>query len=270
MLAFLALVFLPLLAVAAPPDFWPLAVPTVSDAVLQQQASKIDAASKALRPELRAAGQFQKTFLKILSGATESAFMPELQRFIAVDGTDYAVSIPSPETDIVSSGTATSHALAEMSRTWLARCEMRQIDGVLRAYYRKHVAFPEQFGAIEPGLPEALRRDPWGAPWVYRTHAPANFTERFAKFGTQRYRLGPKGCPELSTLPEAVGSRNPSAPAWKVTARALGGKKALEFRTKTAVVTIEPGGKVDGFTLLAIASDWALMAGADQLFTLAF
>jgi len=273
LLAILLFAFFPLSGLAAPPDIWPLAVPTLSDVSLQQQCGIIDARLADFPPGLKPAARFQKTFLRILSGAPESLFMDELQRFIAADGTDPTGNIGEtgppntpPGAKPLSNGTAVAHALAEISRTWLARCEMRQIDGFLRGYYRKHVAFPEQFSVIEPDLPETLRHDPWGNPWNYSTHAPTGF----AKFTTQRYRLGPKRFPELSTLAEAAGSRNPPAPPWKIVVRKLGEGKALEFRTNAAVVTIQPGGKIDGFTLLAFGADWALMAGADQLFTVPF
>ena len=235
-------------AFAAPPDLWPLTVQALPSPVLSQQCAKIDASAGTLPPELAPAAHFQKAFLQAVSGAAESAWLPDFQRLV----------------------TTGSGALADVSRAWIARCEMRQIDGVLLKFYRKHVAFPVQFSEVEPDLSEALRRDPWGQPWIYNPHAPAALGERFAKFTTQRYRIAPTRFPELGTLATAIGNRNPPMPSWKITSRNLGGKKALEFRSGAKVSTIEPGGKVDAFTLLFIGDNWALMAGVDQLFTVTF
>ena len=146
---------------------------------------------------------------------------------------------------------------------------MRQIDAVLVRYYRKHVAFPEQFSGIEADLPESVRHDPWGQPWTYRPHAPA-LGERFAKFTTQRYRLGPARFPELAPFAQAIGDRNPPVPEWKVALRNIGDRKAVEFRSGSTVSTLEPGGRIGVFTLVAIGDHWALMAGVDQLFTISF
>ena len=46
---------------------------------------------------------------------------------------------------------------------------------------------------------------------------------------------------------------------------------ALEFQSGGRVVgLIQPGGRIDAYPLLYIGDRWALMAGPDQLFTVAF
>ena len=258
----LALLFTAAAALATPPDLWPLAVKALPLPALPGQCAQIDAATGALAPELKPAARFQKVFLQAVSGAPESAWLPGFERFVSSGSATPAVTPLAAEAVVTS-------ALAEVSRTWIARYEMRLIDGSLRKFYKKHVAFPAQFSEIAADLPEALRRDPWGQPWFYTPHAPA-MGERFAKFTTQRYKLAPTRFPELGTLATATGDRNASIPAWKITAHDLGGKKALEFRTDGKVATLEPGGKVNAFTLLYIGDRWALMAGVDQLFTLTY
>ena len=244
------------------PDLWPLPVKVLSAPALQQEGARIDAAAAMLAPELKPAVRFEKVFLQIVSGVPENTWLPDLQGFVAA-----AANMPTAPATM---SAAVPRGIAEVSRAWIARCQMRQIDGVLRQYYRKHVAFPEHLAAVELALPDSMRRDPWGQPWIYQSHAPAGLGERFARFTTQRYRLGPTRAPELGTLAEAIGDRNPPGVTWKITVRELGGRAALEFRAGGVVTAIEPGGRIGAFTLLFIGDRWALMAGVDQLFTVAF
>lgn len=262
-LTFLGLL-IPTAVIAAPPDIWPLKVTAPTAATLQKELSRIDNVASKLPLTLKPAVQWQKTFLQILSRAKESEWTGDLQRFIAADpGSGTPATIPDFDPII-------AHGIADLCRAWIARTEMEQIDGVLHKFYRKHVAFPDQLQAVDADLAEAIRKDPWGEPWIYRPHAPAELGAGFAKFTTQRYQLGPTRFPSLTPLKEAIGNRNPLQPKWKVAPHDLAGKKALEFRSDATVTTIEPDGKVDGMTLLFIGDTWALMAGVDQLFTVTF
>ena len=253
--ALLILLLTPIFAIAASPEFWPQPVKGSDAELMRQWTSKIDSAMAGLPGELKPAAQFQKTFLRILSGAKESTWRGDLNGYLKVD----AANAGNPAKFM-------SHAIAELSKTWITRLEMQEIDKQLRNYYRKQVQFPEKLAVIEPSIPEALRRDPWGEPWAYKPRAP----EGFSKLATQRYDLGPARMPKLATLAQAIGDRNTTLPQWKITPQELGGNKALEFRSGASVVTLQPGGKVDGFTLLYIDDGWALVAGSDQLLAVTF
>ena len=242
------------LAMAAAPDVWPLQVKASDPVAMRELTTKITAEINTLPPELKPAAKFQQLFLQIISGAKESAWSGDLKGLIAADATD-----PSPAKFV-------NHTVADLAKAWIARAQMRQIDVVLRNYYRHQVRFPAQFSEIEPDLFEPLRRDPWGEPWAYKTQAP----EGFAKLTSQRYQLGPARLPKLEPLKEALGDRTAPPPPWKITARDIGGNRALEFRSGSALSTLQPGGKIDGHTLLFIGDGWALIASHDQLFTMKF
>ena len=237
-------------AQAAPPDLWPVEVKAPQPAELQKQCAVLNAAS--LPAELKRAAQFQKTFLRILASGEskvqplDSPWVSELRAFIAADR----------EADPV------AHGIAEVSRAWLARAEMQQIDAVLRQYYRQNVRFPEQFSVIEASLPEAVRLDPWGQPWVYRTCAPKGLDRLI----DQRYLLGHACFPDLG-LPS---HRQSAIPQWNLALRNLGDKRTLEIRTGSTTATLQPGGKTGIYTLLYLGENWALLAGPDQLFAVTF
>ena len=160
----------------------------------------------------------------------------------------------------------TESHLAEVARAWIARTQMPQIDAALRQYYRKNIRFPDTFSAIEPSLPEPLRRDPWGQPWSYQPCAP----EGLSKLTAQRYRLGPAAFPSLSPLAQALGDRNPAAPAWKIALHGSREARVLEFQSATGTHLLQPGGKIGDATLLYIGENWALLAWPDQLFAVTF
>ena len=159
-----------------------------------------------------------------------------------------------------------AHGVAEVARAWIARTQMPQIDAALRQYYRKNIRFPDTFSAIEPSLPEPLRRDPWGQPWSYQPCAP----EGLSKLTAQRYRLGPAAFPSLSPLAQALGDRNPAAPAWKIALHGSREARVLEFQSATGTHLLQPGGKIGDATLLYIGENWALLAWPDQLFAVTF
>jgi len=255
-IALLALLLfaLPAHAVSPHPDLWPLTLKASQSAEPAKQRATLEAA--AVPDELKPAVRFQQTFLKILASSVSKAqplepdWVKELQAFIAADR----------------EGDPVVHGVAEVARAWIARVQMQTIDTELRQYYRKQVHFPATFSEIEPGLPDALRRDPWGQPWVYAPHAP----QGLGKLSAQRYRLGPARHPDLGPLGEATGDRNSPPPSWQLTALNLGGKRVLKIRTPTGTATLEPGGKTGAFTLLFTGDNWALMAGPDQLFAVTF
>ena len=198
----------------------------------------------ALQPAVR----FQNVFLKILAGWKSAEWHGEIEALAGL-----------PDNSPVVAG------VREVSLAWLARFQMGEIDLVLRAYYRSHVRFPSSLAEFENDLPQNLRKDPWGDPWLYKPRAP----QGFGRLTSQRYQLGPTRFPSLPPMPEAFNRRSPQAHPWTISLRDAAGKKALEVRSPgkdAAVSMIEPGGKIDGCTLLFIGDDWALMAGVDQLF----
>ena len=160
--------------------------------------------------------------------------------------------------------------LVEISRAWLARLEMADIDTALHNYYRRNVTFPATLAEVEADIPENLRKDPWGDPWIYKTAAP----QGFEGLEGQRYQLGPTRFPQLGTLSDAVLHRAVAAPAWTITPRDISGSNALEFRSERAgtpvITTVQEGGRVDDCILVFIGDKWALMAGVDQLFAVTF
>ena len=215
---------------------------------LSEQIEAIAKASKGLPDALGPAVQFQNVYLKIVAGWKPSEWRGEIETLCGLPGDSPVVA-----------------GVREVSRAWLARLHMAEIDLVLRAYYRSHVRFPDNLSEIENDLPKNLRNDPWGDPWLYKPHAPRGF----GRLAAQRYQLAPSRIPNLSTLPEAGTRPVPQPHSWTVTLHEEAEKKALEFRSqeKGAPISIlDCGGKIEGCTLLFIGDGWALMAGVDQLF----
>ena len=241
------------LRAAEPPVLWPrqVDVPPNKNA-LKACLDFLDSAAGTQPQELKPAVQFQKLFLQIVSGVPRADWSGEVEKLANSSG-------QSP----VEAG------VREISRVWLSRLEMADIDTALRNYYRRNVSFPATFAEVEADLPEKLRKDPWGEPWVYQPHAPKGFE----RLSTQRYQLGPSQFPKLGTLSDAVGHRDPPGQSWQIALHDVGGNKALEFRSAEAgasVAIIQPGGKVGDCTLLFIGEHWALMAGVDQIFAVVF
>jgi hypothetical protein len=143
---------------------------------------------------------------------------------------------------------------------------MRDIDKALRKYYRNNVQFPDHLDAVKADIPEVLRVDPWGEPWIYKPTSP----QGFAKLQGQRYELGPTRFPHLSNLEEAAKAE-PALPGWKIAARDVSGGKALEIRTAEGkVAVVQPGARVGEITLAYIGDGWALFADTEGLFTATF
>ncbi len=232
----------------APTDVWPVRIPTDA-ASLSRHIASLGASAEALPSELAPAVEFEKVFLQILAGAPQPEWLPRMQAFAA-----------RSQTDPITQG------LRELSKAWLARVEMLVLDDALKSYYAENVCFPEQLSALGNNLPEILRLDPWGEQWAYRARAAAGFSSVPA----QRYQIGPHRYPELGTLREAITKRKPPATGWKISPRKVGESAALEFRSSSGTALIQSGGKIDQCALLFAGPDWALMAGADQLFAVMF
>ena len=239
---------------AALPDLWPLTLKAPQPSELNERCAALAVQTP---PELKPALQFQQIFLKIIASGASKAQPLEPDWVAPLRG---LVAADRPED-------AMGHGVAEVARAWLARVGMLKIDAGLHQFYRHHVRFPDRFSEIEPALPEGLRRDPWGRPWVYKTGAP----QGLAKLSDQRYQIGPALFPNLGSFKDAVGDRNPLPQKWTLLPVRIGDRPALEFRIPNgSTATVQPGGKVDSFTLLFIGDTWALMAGPDQLFALRF
>ena len=237
---------------AAVTDIWPTqATPAPDAAALAQRLGALDAATASLPPELVPAVQFQKAFLRAVSRGAQADWLPTMRAFATATGTDPVAA-----------------GLRDVSRAWLARVEMQNIGTILDGYYAQNVRYPAAFNEVEKMLPADLRLDPWGQPWVYQPHAP----QGFAKETRQRYQLGPTRSPDLGTLRDATVGRKPfTPPAWKVVLRLVGENRALEFQSGGAVVgLLSAGGQLGMYSLLYVGDHWALMAGTDQLFTIAF
>ena len=226
-------------AAGTPLEIWP-DVPAAS----QGEGMSAAGISQPLLPAVR----FQKTFLKILSGAKSTEWRAEMESFCN----------PPADTPLAS-------GLREVARAWIARAQMEGIDALLRGYYRRNVSFPATLAELGP-LPPSLQKDPWGDAWSYSTLAP----QGFSKLAAQRYQLGPANFPKLTTLAEAVHERRSHPHSWGITPRNVKGASALEFRGKKSTSVIQPGGEIEGCRLLFIGDKWALMAGLDQLFAIEF
>lgn len=242
------LIFLGSAGAATTPDLWPAQTQPLDTAALKTQLATLDAASRGLSASLLPAVQFQKVFVQMISGVPPAAWRVELERLAMLAGNDVV-----------------SQNVRELARVWLARVEMQELEPVLRKYYRMHVQFPDTLAQVEKDIPENLRRDPWGEPWVYKLRAPQGFTRQT----TQRYQLGPARFQQLTTFREATTARQPRPHPWKISPRDIGGNKALEFRN-TSVAILQAGGTVGDCVLLFIGERWVLMAELDQLVALAF
>jgi len=227
---------------AALPDLWPS---KVEPGELKTRL----AVPKNLPKELQPAVRFQKVFAAILNGEPLDDWRADLEALTKADPAD-----------------PVAQGVSDVARVWQARVWMDDMDGVLKKYYQQHVAFPEKLDGLGNSLPETLRADPWGQPWVYSLRAP----QGFARQTNQRYQLGPSRYPQLSTLAAALQNRRPPTASWKITAHDVAGTRSLQFTSATTSALIQPGGAVDGCVLLYIGSNWALLAAPDQLFSVPF
>ncbi|MBI5684824.1 MAG: hypothetical protein HZC54_07070 [Verrucomicrobia bacterium] len=238
------------LAMAA--EVWPAQTQPLNETTLKFQLDALDTAVKSLPKKLLPALRFQKLYWQMISGVPSAAWRAELERGARQEGDEPAVN-----------------AVRELSRVWLARVQMQEIDAALLGYYRHNVAFPLSLDAVMKEIPAAAQKDPWGQPWVYKPVTPGGLKRHI----NQRYQIGPTRFPQLATFKDAVRKRAPPATAWKISSRNIGGGTALEFRSTGAeqsVATLQPGGSVGGNMLVFIGDRWALMAALDQFFTVNF
>lgn len=227
---------------ASLPDLWP---PQPTPTALSNQL----ATTKAVPVELQPALHFQKTFCTILAGTPTSAWRADIEKFARLTGND-----------------PVTKGVRFAASTWLARIWMQDIDAILREYYRHNVCFPDTLAALGPALPEGLRVDPSGRPWLYQLQTPAGF----ARQTNQRYLLNPDQEIHVSSLRDAILNRRPPATLWKITPQDVGGARALQVQGAKANALIQPGGMIDGCVLMHIGDGWALFSGLDQLFTVTF
>lgn len=206
--------------------------------------------ARALPAELMPALRFQVLYGRIVSGEEMSKWRADLEAFAN-----------STATDPVSSG------IREAARVWLARAQMADLDPVLLEFYRHKVRYPKSDAEFQTLLPASLARDPWGQPWVYTPRAPQGFSQSMTG---QRYGVAPTSLPGLLPLAEAVAKPHPVRLASTISARDLGGRRSLEFRSGNTVSVIQPGGKAESCVLLYVGDRWALMSGEGRLFTVRF
>lgn len=178
----------------------------------------------------------------IQTGAPAASWQPAMEKLAQLAGHDVL-----------------TNTVRELARVWLARARMKEIETALRGYYRRHARFPDSLEKLD--LPPRLRADPWGEPWSYRLCAPVGL-ERLTN---QRHQLGPRRHPRLA------GPAPPLQRSWTIQLRDIAGRTALEVRTAAgSTALIEPGGVVDGCTLLHIGTGKALLADVNSMFTVRF
>lgn len=234
-------------AQASPPPIWKNEPVTATSAAAQ--SASIDTELIHLPALIRPAAEFQKMLLQIRAGAAVATWRPLMDRYAQNAGSDGVMV-----------------ALHGLAKYWEARLDMREIDKVLRNYYRQNVQFPEHWDAVKAAIPEALQADPWGQPWVYRPTAPEGFPDQEG----QRYELGPTRFPHLSSL-EAAAQAQPTARGWKLVLREVSGTKVLEIHTADGkVAVVQPGGRMGEISLAYIGDGWALFADTEGLFTETF
>ncbi|MCX6897674.1 MAG: hypothetical protein NT105_03150 [Verrucomicrobia bacterium] len=238
--------------VATAAEVWPAQTQQLNEATLKFQLDALDTAVKSLPKTLLPALRFQKLYWQMISGTPQAAWRAELERSARQDGDDAVVS-----------------AVRELSRVWLARAQMQEIDAALLGYYRNSVAFPLSLDAVMKDIPAAAQKDPWGQPWVYKPVTPGGLKRHI----NQRYQIGPTRFPQLATFKDAIRKRVPPVTAWKISTRSIGSGTALDFRSAgndALVATLQPGGSVGGNMLVFVGDHWALMAALDQFFTVNF
>ena len=239
-------------AQTGPAELWPAQVPAPSEAgTLDVRVSALDQTAATLPAEVRPAVQFEETFLRIMAGLPTSEWLSQARAFATAKAND-----------------PVSAGVREVARAWVARAEMESIGTTLDQYFGEKARYPATFTEIEKRLPAGLKADPWGESWVYRPQAPKGFGGETR----QRFSLGPTRLPNLGSLRDAVGGRQPfSPPAWKVTLRVAANSQALEFQGNDVTKgLIMAGGKIGNYSLLYVGDHWALMATLDQLFTVSF
>jgi len=238
------------LAVAA--EVWPAQTQPLNEATLKFQLEALDTAVKSLPKKLLPALRFQKLYWQMISGAPQPAWRAELEQNARQDGDEPVVN-----------------AVRELSRVWLARVQMQEIDAALFGHYRNNVAFPLALDLVMKDIPAAAQKDPWNQPWVYKPVTPGGLKRHI----NQRYQIGPTRFPQLATFKDAVRKRTPPVTAWKISTRSIGSGTALDFRSTDSnalLATLQPGGSVGGNMLVFIGDHWALMAALDQFFTVNF
>ena len=233
-------------------EVWPAQTQPLNEATLKFQLEALDTAVKSLPAKLLPALRFQKLYWQMISGAPQAAWRAELERGARQDGDDAVVS-----------------AVRELSRVWLARAQMQEIDAALLGYYRNNVAFPPSLDAVMKEIPPAAQKDPWSQPWVYK---PVTLTG-LKRHINQRYQIGPTRFPQLASFKDAIRKRTPPVTAWKISSRSIGGSTALDFRsagTDQLLATLQAGGSIGGNMLVFVGDRWALMAALDQFFMVNF
>ncbi|MFA6564707.1 MAG: hypothetical protein WCV00_22565 [Verrucomicrobiia bacterium] len=233
-------------------EVWPAQTQPLNETTLKLQLEALDTAVKSLPAKLLPALRFQKLYWQMISGAQQSAWRAELERRARQDGDEPVVN-----------------AVRELSRVWLARAQMQEIDAALLGYYRNNVAFPLSLDAVMKDIPAAAQKDPWGQPWVYKPMTPGGLKRHI----NQRYQIGPTRFPQLASFKDAVRKRTPPATAWKISPRSIGSGTALDFRSTgndALLATLQAGGSIGGNMLVFIGDHWALMAALDQFFMVNF
>ncbi len=142
-------------------------------------AGRVEVNRLGVPAEALPALELEGLLVRARAGEDPQQWVPGLKRFSEVE---------SPKGPAV--------ALQMVAQCWEARAQVLEWDKLLRGVYRKKARFPDRLDELLNTAPEALRKDPWGEAWAYRTLAPAHSP----KLVGQRYQLGPARFPDLAPL----------------------------------------------------------------------
>ncbi|MEK0445561.1 MAG: hypothetical protein RLZZ399_882 [Verrucomicrobiota bacterium] len=201
-------------------------------------------------PDMKPFVDFERILFRARAGEPVEAWRESLQPFLKL-----------------SAERGKGAALKELALCWEARARMHAWDKILRSAYVRKGRFPNSLEALLKTAPEELRLDPWGGEWVYAPTAPPHSPHLVG----QRYQLGPSRYPKLSTI-EAVAKSGPVGPSGKISFSSLVGVNSLQVRGGPQGLNgnFQVGESFDGFTVLWLQKEAALLSGPDGFIPLEF
>jgi len=180
--------------------------------------------------------------LGLLHGGDQEGAKAILQEFYSARGED-----------------AATEAGREFARHWLTVFDREEVAAALRAYYRRHIRYPESLDALQVQMPEVSfpRTDRWGAPWDYQIVQP----RFFANTNNQTFTLESPRIPGVRSMVDALAQKVGEDLQWvqaqRVITRQRGVPAAVAFarRGTSAVITLSEGSGSGGYWFLGWVDD---------------